>query len=339
VTIGGTPGAFGGPPVGGIGAEVSFAGLELAAIGFFDLNFKVPSGVQGTQPVYVTVGGKTSRPVNIPLFGGGSVVSNASFGSAGRAAPGSIVSVFANGLGATDQLSGFPATTFQGVSVSFNGILAPLFHLSAGSGQIDLIVPSELPEAGSVTVQLATPSGGSSYPLTMAPAVPAFYRIADPFKPSRLNVIAQFSGTAWLAMPASMASALNLTGDCTARKESPSAACAQPAAPGDYLVLYITGLGKTTPDGDPNGTPLATGVSPPASGSVLYKTVASPSVTMAGIQAKVLYSGLAPGFAGLYQVDVQVPNGITPGNDIPLILTLPSGTSDSAVTLAVQPRP
>jgi hypothetical protein len=87
------------------------------------------------------------------------LLGNASFGSAGRAAPGSIASVFANGLGATDQLSGFPATTFQGVSASFNGKLAPLFHLSAGSGQIDLIVPSELPEAGSVTVQLATPSG------------------------------------------------------------------------------------------------------------------------------------------------------------------------------------
>jgi uncharacterized protein (TIGR03437 family) len=338
LTIGGTPGNAGGPLVGGTAAVVSFAGVELGAIGTYELDFKVPTGVQGTQPVYVTVGGVTSGPVMIPIFGIGALVSNASFGSRATAAPGSIVSVFANGLGSTDQLSGFPATTFQGVSVSFNGTPSPLFHLSAAAGQIDLIVPSELPTSGTVNVQLGTPSGTSNYTLTMAPTVPAFYRLADPFHANRLNVIAQFSGTAWLAMPDSMASALNLSGNCVATKANPSAACAQPAAPGDYLVLYATGLGKTTPNGDPSGAPLLTGASPPADGSVLYKTVALPIVTIGGVQAPVLYSGLAPGFPGLYQVDIQVPNGVAAGDDVPLILSLPGGTSDNAVTIAVQAK-
>ena len=139
-------------------------------------------------------------------------------------------------------------------------------------------------------------------------------------------------------MPDSMASALNLSDNCVAAKANPSAACGQPAATGDYSVLYATGLGKTTPKGDPSGTPLLTGASPPADGSVLYKTIALPTGTIGGIQAPVLYSGLAPGFPGLYQVDVQVPNGVAAGDDVPLILSLPGGTSDNAVTIAVQPR-
>jgi uncharacterized protein (TIGR03437 family) len=339
LTIGGTQGNASGPPVGGTAADVSFAGFQVGAAGDYQVNFKVPSGVQGTQAVYLTIGGKTSNPVNIPLFGIGSVVSNASFGSRATAAPGSIVTVFANGLGSTDQLSGFPATKFQGVSVSFNGTPAPLFHLSASLGQIDLIVPSELPTSGTVNVQLTTPSGTSNYTLTMASAVPAFYRLADPYNGNRLNVIAQFSGTAWLAMPVSMAAALNLPGNCAARNADPLAACAQPAAPGDYLVLYATGLGKTTPNGDSNGTPLATGASPPANGSVLYKTVIPPAVTIGGIPATVLYSGLAPGFPGLYQVDVQVPNGVAAGDDVPVILSLPGGGNDNTVTISVHPRP
>src|SRR5260370_5383129 len=99
--------------------------------------------------------------------------------------------------------------------------------------------------------------------------------------------ISRFSQAAGSVTPTAtpMVSALNLRGDGMARKESPSAACAQPVAPGDYLVLYATGLGKTTPDGDPNGTPLASGLTPPVSGHLLYNTMALPTVTIAGIQA------------------------------------------------------
>ena len=173
----------------------------------------------------------------------------------------------------------------------------------------------------------------------MVSAVPAFYRIADPFTPTRFNVIAQFSGTAWLALPASMAFALNVPGGCTERKADPLTVCLQPASPGDFLVLYATGLGKTTPNGDPNGTPLPTGASPPASGSVLYKTVIMPTVTIGGVQATVLYSGLAPGFPGLYQINVQVPTGVAPGDDVPVVLSLPGGTSDNTVTLSIRAKP
>jgi uncharacterized protein (TIGR03437 family) len=38
----------------------------------------------------------------------------------------------------------------------------------------------------------------------------------------------------------------------------------------------------------------------------------------------------------LYQINVQVPGGITPGDDVPIVVSMPSGVSDS-VTIAVHP--
>ena len=286
----------------------------------------------------VSIGGKSSPPVQFALFGLSAIVSNASFASAGTAAPSSIVSLFGNGLGSKDQTTGFPGTTFEGVSVSVNGRSAPLFHLSATANQIDFLMPTELPTSSTVNVQLTTPSGTSpNFTLTMASAVPAFYRLPDPGTKGRVNIIAQFANTAWLALPASTATALKLPGNCKSSKIDPLAACAEPAAVGDFLVIYTTGLGKATPNGDANGTPLATGAIPPADGSVLYKTVAMPIVTVGGVPATILYSGLAPGFPGEYQVDIQVPAGVAPGDDVPVTITMPGSATDT-VTVSIQPR-
>src|SRR5579863_2725110 len=144
----------------------------------------------------------------------------------------------------------------------------------------------------------------------MAAGAPGMYFVADPSTKGRLNILAQFNNTAWLNMPASMATALQLP-SCTAANTTPLTQCGQPAAPGDYLVLYTTGLGLATPNGDPNGKPLMTGTIPPPDGSVLYKTVATPTLTVGGLPATVLFSGMAPGAAGEYQVDFQVPSGVT----------------------------
>ena len=59
---------------------------------------------------------------------------------------------------------------------------------------------------------------------------------------------------------------------------SPVAICGQPARVGDALQIYLTGLGKATPGGDPNGNPLPTGSVAPANGSTLYLTVRTPNV-------------------------------------------------------------
>jgi uncharacterized protein (TIGR03437 family) len=316
--------------IGGVPATTVFAGSMPGMPGIYQVTFKVPAGVQGTLPVVLSVGGQSSNgSVTLALFGIAAIVSNASFGSAGTVAPGSIVSVFANGLGTANQQSGFPGTSFQGVSVSFNGTFAPLFHVTGSAGQIDLLVPFELPASGTVNVQLTTPSGvGPNYTLTMVPAAPGMYFLADPSTKGRFNMIAQFNNTAWLAMPASMAAALKIPGSCSALKRSPLSVCGQPATAGDYLVLYTTGLGKATPNGDPNGTTLKTGDIPPANGSVLYKTVATPTVTVGGIPVPVLFSGISPGFAGLYQINFQVPKGAT-GDDVPVTVSVGGSPTDT----------
>jgi uncharacterized protein (TIGR03437 family) len=75
----------------------------------------------------------------------------------------------------------------------------------------------------------------------------------------------------------------------------------QPATPGEYLTIYATGLGPVT--------------NPPPSGAAalvkpLSTTLLTPVLTIGGISASVIFSGLTPGFSGLYQVNAQVPNGV-----------------------------
>ena len=89
------------------------------------------------------------------------------------------------------------------------------------------------------------------------------------------------------------------------------------AKPGDFLSVFATGLGETMP-------PLPTdGIAPPpppppsserlAAAFTLYTTLRPVLASANGIPWKVLFSGLAPGFVGLYQVNIQVPDTLTPG--------------------------
>ncbi len=343
--------------VGGQNASITSAVLAPGYAGLYQVAFKVPAGVQGNAPIALSIGGVTTsaasptNPLTIPIFGITYIENNASFASPGTASGGAIVSLFGNGFGTSSQSTGFPATTFQGVSVTFNGTPAPLFHLTntpaakatattsatLGASQIDLLVPYELPATGTVQVAVKTASATSpNYALTMAAATPGMYYIQDPSTATRFNILAQFNQTAWLDMPAAMATALKIPGGCAANNDSPLSLCGQPAAPGDYMVLYATGLGLTTPNGDPNGKPLMTGQLPPADGSVLFETVATPTLMVGGFPAKILFSGLAPGFPGEYQIDFQVPTGVT-GDDVPVVLSI-SGSPADTRSMSIQPK-
>jgi uncharacterized protein (TIGR03437 family) len=76
---------------------------------------------------------------------------------------------------------------------------------------------------------------------------------------------------------------------------------ANPASVGDYLSIYCTGLGTVTPS-------IAAGAA--ASYPPLYYTDNTTTVTVGGLDAPVTFSGLAPGYVGLYQVNAQVPAGV-----------------------------
>ena len=54
-----------------------------------------------------------------------------------------------------------------------------------------------------------------------------------------------------------------------------------------------------------------------------------------GIDANVLFAGLTPTEVGLYQVNVTIPAGVTPGPAVPLVLTA-AGQVSAPVTVAIQ---
>jgi uncharacterized protein (TIGR03437 family) len=63
--------------------------------------------------------------------------------------------------------------------------------------------------------------------------------------------------------------------------------------------------------------------------------VGHPTVTIGGVPANVQFSGLAPGYVGLYQVNAQVPAGLATGSNVPVVMSISGATSNTA-TLAVQ---
>ena len=64
-------------------------------------------------------------------------------------------------------------------------------------------------------------------------------------------------------------------------------------------------------------------------------TSSTPSVIVGGIAATLQFSGLAPGFVGLYQVNVLVPANAPVGAAVPVVVSTGSATSNTT-TIAVQ---
>ena len=93
-------------------------------------------------------------------------------------------------------------------------------------------------------------------------------------------------------------------------------ALSTPVRAGDYIEIYCTGLGPTRLSGG------------------LSLTTATPTVYIGATPVSAAFAGLAPGFVGLYQVDLQIPAGLPTGT-LPLVIA--SGTAYSnTVNIAVQ---
>jgi uncharacterized protein (TIGR03437 family) len=100
-----------------------------------------------------------------------------------------------------------------------------------------------------------------------------------------------------------------------------------PAKAGDVLVIYGVGLGGVSPlvkSGDP--APL----------SNLEPITGTAAVTIGGIPAKVLFAGLTPAYAGLYQLNVVVPAGVSAGSQVPVTVFVNGRASAGNIVMAVQ---
>jgi uncharacterized protein (TIGR03437 family) len=102
---------------------------------------------------------------------------------------------------------------------------------------------------------------------------------------------------------------------------------AQPVQHGQYISIYCTGLGLV------NGSPPQDGDATPL--SPFLTTIASPKVTIGGMDAPVSFSGLAPTLVGVYLVNVQVPDSVSPGDDVPVTLTI-GNVASNTVTISVR---
>ncbi|MCX6627254.1 MAG: hypothetical protein NTW28_06460 [Candidatus Solibacter sp.] len=217
-------------------------------------------------------------------------------------APGSYVSIYGAGLSEyTDSVLYAPNAlplSLDGVTVSFDVPSAKLSYpgriVFVSPRQINVQVPWELQGQASAQVKVTL----DSFIFGNVVAVPLADTAPSFFENS------------------GMAAALD--------QNSAIVTAANPAKRGQIVQLYLNGLGPV------NGGP-ASGEY--ASNTLLARTKVDPAVTIGGQPAEVKFSGLAPGFPGLYQVNAVVPAGISAGA-APISLTI-GGATTKASTLPV----
>jgi uncharacterized protein (TIGR03437 family) len=217
--------------------------------------------------------------------------------------PGALVTAFGVNLGPATldglQLSGGQvSTSLANTTALFDGSPAPLLYVQ--SNQLSAVVPYEVAGKGTVQVEVEV-QGQTSNPLVLpvADAAPGVFTMDS-------------SG---------QGQAVVLNQDYSIN--SPS----NPAPRSSIVSLYADGLGQTTP----------AGVTGSVTGGVLSRAVAQVSASINGVPSEVIYAGTAPGFvAGVFQVNIRVPESAEPGSQVPLVLTAAGASSQSGVTLAIQ---
>jgi uncharacterized protein (TIGR03437 family) len=238
--------------------------------------------------------------VPIPeLSGGGVFLSPFGILNAASFAPatypisgGALVSLFGSGLaGATAEARSIPLpTSLAGVTVTVNGIPAPLLFVSPG--QINLQVPFAL--AGDTATVLVNNNGDRSLAIStpLAPSSPGVFTLSLDGTGSGTITHADFS----------------------------LISAASPARRGETISIFLTGLGAVDPpfpDGHPGPlNPLARTVDP------------NIGVLFGGARGDIVYSGAAPEFVGLYQLNVRVPDNAPLGPAVPLAIETSTATSD-----------
>ncbi len=239
----------------------------------------------------------TATALTQPQVPEGSAVNGASFAQTPTpVSPGSVISIFGTSLAPeTQQATSLPLpTTLGNVTVRINEISAPLFFVSPG--QVNAQVPFAISgSTATVTVDNGTlPS--ASITLGIAPAAPGIFTLSQ-------------DGTGPGAVLHPDGSLVSVT---------------SPAKVDEVVAIFCSGLGSVTP---------AVESGQPAPLFPAATTLTTPQITIGGELAEVVFSGLAPGFAGLYQVNARVPAGLEAGAQ-PMVIT--SGLSSNSVTLAVE---
>ncbi|HTS27524.1 MAG TPA: hypothetical protein VMH81_16725 [Bryobacteraceae bacterium] len=204
--------------------------------------------------------------------------------------PGEFLSLFGTGLSSqTLQAQSLPfGTSLGGVSVNIswfdsNG------NLQSALAPVQLVSPTLI----NIVVPYSTPGDGT----------PLSFQVMSNGTPSNSAIV--YSGP---SSPGIFTQAQNGLGDGAIRHATDNSVVttANPAKVGETVSIYLTSMGAVSPA-------VTAGTAAPS--SPLSQTVL-PDVFIDGQQATVSYSGLAPGLAGLYQLNVTIPSGVTAGTSV-----------------------
>ena len=218
-------------------------------------------------------------------------------------APNTIATIYGTGLAYTTQSlssndvrSGSLPTVLPGtgVRVIVGGIMANIYYVSPR--QINFLVPASLrPSASTVQVILDSTSG-PEVPVTIAAYAPALF---------------QFDAQSVIA----------------ARPDGSLVTADAPAGAGDIVLLYATGLGQTVP--------AAEYAQVPKQAAILKEQAFQIWLGGAAVDGtNIFYAGLAPGFAGLYQINLKIPAGT--GTNPEIRIGFPDAQSVAGLHLPVR---
>jgi uncharacterized protein (TIGR03437 family) len=256
--------------------------------------------VGGQSSASFGVSGDMEASVDRPtvIFQGGAV-SAASFAAApAPLAPGSLVTVFGQGIaGDSAQASTVPLpNSMSGVSVTVGGVAAPILNMDSSADQISLQVPFELD--GQAEAEIVVNNNGviSQAETVQIATAPALFTTAS----SGVGPGAFLHGNGNALITAS-----------------------SPAAAGEVILIYATGLGAVSPS-------VASGDA--ASGAA--NVTGNVTVTIGGQPAQWQYAGAAPGWVGLYQLNVVVPSGVS--GDALVIVSVDGTRATGQATVSVR---
>jgi uncharacterized protein (TIGR03437 family) len=254
--------------------------------------YSVASGIVTSNAFTVSGSMESAQPAYIAPYPGGGVSAASYATSPTPVAAGSLVALFGLGIAGTGGAAGPPfplPSTLGNASLAVGGMAGSLIAASPSinGDQVNFQLPFEL--QGQSTAELVSTVGNVIAPVetVLLGAVPAIFTASE-------------SGTG---------TAIALHSDYTA------VTSASPAAAGEVVLIYATGLG-------PLNETVTTGGAAPAQTSTKNPV----TVQMGGQDSVISFSGLAPGFAGLYQVNAQVPAGLASGSASLMIFVSGNGS-------------
>jgi len=245
---------------------------------------------------FVAVPSAGTRPLIDP-FGG--VITASAFAGADAVAPGTFIEIYGANLaastrewGTSDFTGGVAPASLDGVGVSVNGKPAYVSYVSPG--QVNAQVPSPIEPGPAQIIVTNGKQASDPYTVTVNALNPGLLAFPQSTMTAPRYIVALFPDSKTYVLP-------------------PGTGIAVPsrrARPGDIITFYGVGFGPVTPD-VPAGR-IAT------QANTLQAAI---EVSFNGVQAIAPYAGSAPGFVGLYQLNVVVPNGVS-GDAVPVKVSM-----------------